>query len=77
MGLISRRQFELRVVAQLSKIRPGAATEARRRFGPAWTTILDHMFRDREKDLSFANFGEIAVECARMIDHTAQNLKDE
>ena len=77
MGLVSRAQFEQRLVSHLNGIEPGFAYRAKRKVGYAWGAILDHMYRKHGDGVTFANLASLIAGCAQDIVRLTENLKDE
>jgi hypothetical protein len=76
MSLISRAQFERRLTIRLEKIERGLANRPRDKIGPAWRLIVDHMYKERAKDLTFANMAEVMAECAQSIQRLSNSLRE-
>ena len=74
--MISRAQFERRLAIYLEKIERGLADRARQKTGYAWKLIVDHMYKERANELTFANIANVMAECAQSILRLSNSLKD-
>jgi hypothetical protein len=74
--MISKGQFERRLTICLEQIEPGLANRARQKTGYAWKLIVDHMYKERANELTFANMANVMAECAQSILRLSNSLKD-
>lgn len=65
--MITRAQFERLIVLRLDKLRPGTSTAAKRIFGGAWPTLIDHFYDENATRLAENEFAVVVNTCARLI----------
>jgi hypothetical protein len=56
---------------------PGLSAILQRKVGYAWRPIIDHMYRKRFNDLTFANLNHVLSECANSLARLNSTIEDE
>jgi hypothetical protein len=75
--MISRRLFELQLLAHLNRMEPGLAALLQRKVGFAWRPMIDHMYRERAGKLTFANLNQVLSEWAHSLARLNSSIEDE